>query len=308
LAQLTTDYNNITAKQAANQETQECNKDLLGILCKKCRPKVKQTLNIDEGVVNDLEKRKAAYVPRITEIQSNIAKLKEQLQETEDIAVLEGTVDQLRKQLKATKVSGNVDELTAQISIIEEQLDGGRALRDSVFTYHQTESQYLKDLETFEGAAAVKDGWSAIVKALPKIEKDAVTSGLTPLREIFSRFTFLEGEITVSEELEIAYNDRPYSLMSDSEQYRMSLILHLAVVEMFNFPFVLVDCGEVVVTPTFKASLLADLRQIAAVRPVIYVLAKNDTEIDLMVQSIVQNQIPDIGVFRMAEGRIEELV
>jgi len=88
----------------------------------------------------------------------------------------------------------------------------------------------------------------------------------------------------------------------------MSLMLHLAVVEMFQFPFVLVDCGEIVVTPAFKASLLQDLRAMATVRPVIYSLAKNDAEIDTMVQSIGTAKIPDIGVFRMADGKIEELV
>ena len=125
---------------------------------------------------------------------------------------------------------------------------------------------------------------------------------------LFRSFTFLDGKIEVSEDLEIAYDGRPYSLMSDSEQYRMSLMLHLAVVEMFKFPFVLVDCGEIVVTPAFKASLLQDLRQMATVRPAIYALAKNDAEIDTMVKSIADAQIPDIGVVKMSAGKMQELV
>ncbi|GAI49959.1 unnamed protein product, partial [marine sediment metagenome] len=173
---------------------------------------------------------------------------------------------------------------------------------------HLLFNQYQIDVAAYSGTADAKESWRVIRTALPKIEKEAVASGLEPLQRILSSFSFLEHEITISSDLEIAYGGRPYRLMSDSEQYRMSIIMHLAVVEMFNFPFVLIDRGDIVITPDFKANLLSDLRAIAATRPVIYSQAKTEVEIAKVVESISAAGILDMGVVRMAGGLAEVLV
>lgn len=308
LAQLTADYDKITARQDANEEMQKANKISLALLCKVCKPKIEDSLGIDEKLVADLEKRMAAYIPKITAIQTKVNELTKTLEGANDVPVLESQVKTLKEQLAAPVDDTDVAKLAKEVPMLEEHIKGGRELRETIAAYHRAAEQYSKDLKTYEQSSSAKDGWSEIVKALPKIQKEAVTSGLTPLREIFTRFTFLDGKITVSEDLEISYDGRPYSLMSTSEQYRMSIIQYLAVVEMFQFPFALIDGGEVLVTPTFKAQLLADLRQVAKARPVIYVLSKNDVEIDTMVKSLIDGAITDIGVFKMANGLIEELV
>ena len=298
------DHNGLKLRQA--EIVSACKKidEILEVkLCDKCRKLVVSRMAKGKGQDEGIETKMGKIVERVADLTKEEGKLGEKIGSADGFAEIPPRIRELEGLLENRVGVDGLEKLKGQIHELQGRLDVGRALRDKIRDYRNA---LYAHKQAASHAIAAKEEWAAwdkIVKAIPEAEKEGVAAGLEPLREVIATHKVLDGTIEISDDLDIVYEGRPVILMSDSERYRISLVLYFAILELFKFPFVLVDRGDLVVTKSFKDQLLMDLVAIAAKKPVIFLQARADEE----TKAGAKKTVSGIGFYHVAGQTVKRL-
>lgn len=298
------DFNKVNAEQQAIEIGKEKYADLLGKFCEDCEEILAGLVGGDEGEAERLEEEKTEAIEAINGFTKEMTDLKAKI-EAGDVTDLPEKVRQLEGALEKGGDNSAVELKEKEIEALSVKVSKGRKLMEQVDDYRIAVAEYKADLDRFAGGADQRGKWDVIVKAIPEIQKAAVSSGLTPLKEILDGFKFLDGKIEVSDDLEVTYNGRAKELMSDSAQYRLGIIMEFAILKLFNAPFGIVDRADIVVSPKYKKLLLSDLRELSKEIQVLLFQAQADARTDEMVE---KGMPEGIALFQMKDGVMERRV
>ena len=279
--------------------------EVLGVeLCPKCRKLVDSRLSKGKGQDRAIEGKLAKTVEKITDLIKEEGRLSAKVDAVEDERELRNKIRKLKETLESQTNIEDLEALKTQLDEFQERLQFGRRLRDKLRDYHNALEAYNKAQENSEVAQAEWDAWDKIAKTIPEVEKAGVASGMDPYRAAIAKYQVLDGEIEISEDLVVRYAGRRYELLSDSERYRVNLVLYFGVVEMFDFPFALVDRGDIVVTDVYKDKMLKALVTVASQRPVIFLQARlNDEEIE----EAAKRKVSGIGFYHVVGQTVKRL-
>lgn len=272
-------------------------------LCQKCNRKITQHELKGVGAIDTLETQLAKITGRMADIQNQRHKLNKKLQ-VEDTSEMRSRRRQLKDLLDVQTPQENTEEVKKRIDALQIRIDAGRALRDTVRDYHMSVRQHKTKGGEYNELMNLWQRWHLICKTIPEIEKGAVATGLEPLRAILAEHRVLEGDVEIDDDLNILYDGRPIDLMSKAERYIVSLAPYLATLELFQFPFVLIDDGDYVVTKQLKTRLLLVMRKIAQSKPVIFLQARPDDETETAAKKLKSQ---DITIYTMRDGEARRL-
>lgn len=269
----------VTGKQKAIQQVEKKFKEILDLkLSDKSRSLIESKVMQNLGSVDTLENHHVKLIEELNRLEKRQVKLQEDIasSDTSDIKV---RVKELEASLKSQISDEEIAKIDAELEVIKTRLEMGRAARDIIRDYHIALSAYEQSVSDNSQAKEEWQAWDEIAKAIPEIEKQSVTSGLTPLMEIVGRQNILSGDIAIDPELNILYDGRSVELMSDSERYRICLVLFFALLELFKFPFALIDRGDLIVSRAAKSQLLKDMAVLSQKMQVIFLQARPEEEI-----------------------------
>jgi len=191
-----------------------------------------------------------------------------------------------------------------------DRITKGERVRAAALAYQSRRADADEVEITNSENAKLRAEWDAIAKAIPEIEGQAISSGIGPFREIVERQNILPGKLEVLEGdgVEVAYEGRSLDLLSDSERYRVGLVLQSAIVELFEFPFIVIDRTDILVDLAARAAFSATIFAIAESRPVLYFKAMDPDEIKTLTEPDEDEQLPtlmtnpDIDIYVLADS------
>ena len=277
-AKLTKEHNTLKLKQKGIEAACGKAEEVLGVkLCDKCKKLVERSMSTGKGQDQAIENKLSKIIERVAEIVKSEGRLNKKI-EAGDVPDPSPRIRELKDMLKSQVDIAGLTALKAEMEELQERLSAGRTLRDKIRDYHNAGKAHENSISEAVAAKVEWDAWDKIVKTIPEAEKAGVAAGLQPLRDAIAGHKILEGDIEISDDLDITYGSRRTELLSDSERYRVNLVLYFAVLELFKFPFALVDRGDLVVTKAFKAQLLKDMAALAQRKPVIFLQARADDE------------------------------
>jgi len=253
--------------------------------CEDCRKKVAFKTSFDQGAMEQIQKKvktaeealenatKAGNELKEVKPPQNSEELIRRLSQIENDIELADTPDEVRQEL-----SKNIDDL-------RDRLKKGKEMRDKIIEYNARLEQHRKSEASNAANKEAWERWNTICHTLPELEKESIGSGIDPLREIISQQAILPGDVEIDEDLNITYHGRPMPMLSDTEKYRLCIVFQSAILELFQFPFCLIDRGDLIISDELKKSLTADLTRIAKIRPVIFIQAKRKADVENMKSS-----------------------
>jgi len=298
------DYAKGQAESQAMETAKEKYADLLGDFCEDCNAILAAKIGGDDDEVAKLESEMEEAVEAVALFTKEIEDLKAKIADG-DVTGLPEKMKLLEDALESGSDNSGVELQEKEIEALSGKVSKGRKLVEQVTDYRKAVEEYDKAMLGAGSNGDKREKWEVIVKAIPLIQKAAVASGLTPLREILDSFKFLDGKIEVSEDLEITYDGRPVGLMSDSAQYRFGIIMEFAVLKLFGAPFAVIDRADIVVSPKYKKLLLADLRELSKDIQVLLFQAQADARTDEMAE---KGMPEGIALFQMKDGTMERRV
>lgn len=297
-------YGDLQGRQKAHDEFAKKFKKWLDVVCVKCKKKIQNLVLKAEGSMETIEKHMAKAVDDVAELQKREEKARKQIAKSDATDIVARIAE-----LKPLTVEGASDEeikeIKDQMDAIDARLDGGRRTRDAIRDYLHALADYNRTVASQKDQKVQWAAWDRICKAIPEVEKGGVAAGLDPLRKIMAEHKILEGEIAISDDLEISYDGRPIDLLSKAERYIVSLAPYLAVLELFEFPFVLIDDGDFIVTKSLRAKLQGVLVAIAEIKPVIFLQARPDDETEAVAKIITPDK--GIALYQVKDGKVRRL-
>jgi hypothetical protein len=304
-AKLMAEHNQLQLRQKEIQAMCGKAEEILDIkFCPKCKKLVESRLLKGQGQDQAIEGSLAKLVERIRDLTTEVGRLTAKLDAVEDLGEARARLRELERLLESDMSDEDLAAIKATIDELQERLRFGRGLRDKLRDYHNALEAYNQAQDNSEVAQVEWNAWDKIAKTIPEVEKAGVASGLDPYREALAKYDVLDGAIEISDDLGITYAGRRIELLSDSERYRVNLVLYFGVVELFGFPFALVDRGDIVVTDVYKDKLLKALVTVASQRPVLFLQARlNDKEIE----ETAKKEVKGIGFYHVVKQTVKRL-
>jgi len=260
--------NEIEAKEETFEKALNVN------LCQDCREKLLAAFSFDKGRKQQLQKKTAAAEREMQKILEKANKLKEP-EDPGDVSDMKARVAEIKAELKSANTGdGDVETMKDDIDKLRDRIEKGEDMRDKILKYQndlKSHQMIAKENENRESNWHIYDD---IAKTLQAMEKESVGSGLQPFLEKVHEQNILDGDISIDEDLNVLFNERPHTMLSTTEQYRLSLVLYFAVLRLFEFPFCMIDNGDLIVTEDIKKLIVKDLIRVSEFMPVIFIQAK----------------------------------
>lgn len=278
-------------KEGRQKATVEAGKKMVALvkkvkLCDKCQKLMKSTIMQKKGAVDGIEAQLAKLVEGVADAERDEQAMQTLLIDLPDEAGLRSKIAELKEQLEGQVGPASIAKIKEEMESVHTRLQTGTKVRDTILTYKNELERYEDEVKEQARCSEAWSDWDKIAKSIPEVEKDGVAEGLEPLRKIMAAQKILDGAVEISDDLEITYDGRSIELLSKAERFIVALAPYVATLELFKFPFVIIDDGDYVVTKKLKARLQAAMQNIAKKKPVIFFQARPDDETDAIVDKV----------------------
>ncbi len=297
-------HNELVARQKVHNDLQKKFKEWDVDFCGACKKKLEHFILKEQGSIEGIDKHMAVAIDKIAALVQKENKFREQLVDA-DTGELGNRIAELEITAAEPISDEEIQKLKDRVEAMDKRLAAGRVTRDAVRDYCGGVVEYELAVAQYQKQSGEWEAWDRICKAIPAVEKDGVTAGLNPLRKIMAKHGVLEGVVSISDDLEFSYDGRPFDLLSKAERYIVSLAPYFATIELFKFPFVIVDDGDFIVTKKLRARLQGVLMAIAKVKPVIFAQAVNAEDTAKAAEKVKGSKV--IALYQAGEGTAERI-
>ena len=221
-------------------------------------------LYLDQGHLHAWQPAKVQSQPRhsaqdVTEYQQSVALYSRAISAGErDLNQVQADLARLEM---LTSSATDLGALTANIEALRSRIQRLRAEKASLTkeaneAMHQQQQAQLADKATEEAAAYHQDvqQWAKVAEALSPggIPAELLASALRPINELLAQFALDTGwmQPALDVDMAITASGRPYALLSESEQWRVDLLLTVAIAHLSGLLLVMVDRFDVLDLPS----------------------------------------------------------
>lgn len=272
------------------------------VICKRCQPKFDALIN-QKTDNKEIEKKIEALMEQGEEIMKKIKAIEIPDNYEEKKVELKRLKEDLKEEEETQMTAEEFEELKKEIDALDKRITTGRKIRDVVFSYNVKLQDYNSEMIIYQGKKEKWELWDKVAKTIPEAVKEDQSKDREGLRDLLKQQNILEGEVDITDDFRIVYNDLPISFLSDTERYRVCLVVYNAILELYNFPFMLIDRGEILITKELKKALLTDLLNISKHRTVIFIQARPRSEV------IEKSKSNDrIASYLVEKGKVNEVV